>query len=225
MKSASGSKQRAGVLLMAWCGPQLCSFQSNPSSSSPYWAANAITPTHLQGAPSVTNSISLHLSPLLYLWFYVCSCKGLCNCVCVYVVWGGRVEAGTGMSHAHDLRLINHRAALMTPCRFPNVFWQSRPPLAQSSCRCTYGRFKWVAEPLSCVLPCTPHAISHIQLPLAGSEMMLEWVKNKKWRNKVVESEEDNFLIDLTSLPQEQCYLVTSAKGFFQLLCWRHLQQ
>lgn len=47
--------------------------------------------------------------------------------VCVYVCVcdvEGEVEAGTARSHAHDLRLINHRAALMTPCCFPNVFWQ-----------------------------------------------------------------------------------------------------
>lgn len=37
------------------------------------------------------------------------------------------------------------------------------PPLAWSSCRHTYGRLEWVTGPLSCVLPCTPDAISHIQ--------------------------------------------------------------
>ena len=47
----------------------------------------------------------------------------MCVCVCVCV----EVEAGPGRSHAHDLRLINHRAALMTPCCFPNVFWQRQP--------------------------------------------------------------------------------------------------
>lgn len=61
---------------------------------------------------------------------------------------------------------------------------RGRPPLAQSSCRCTYGGFKWAAEPLSCVLPRTPDAISHIQLPLARTGMMVEGVKNEKWKRR-----------------------------------------
>lgn len=46
------------------------------------------------------------------------------GCVCVEEE---EVESEAGRSHAYDLRLINHRAALMTPCCFPNVFWQWQP--------------------------------------------------------------------------------------------------
>lgn len=49
-------------------------------------------------------------------------CIGVCLCGAE-----GEVEAGTGRFHAHHLRLINHRAVLMTPCCFPNVFWQRQP--------------------------------------------------------------------------------------------------
>lgn len=49
---------------------------------------------------------------------FVCVAAGVCVSEC---------ERKASGSRARDLRLINHRRALMTPCCFPNVSWQRRP--------------------------------------------------------------------------------------------------
>lgn len=58
------------------------------------------------------------------------------------------------------------------------------PPLAQSSRRHTYGCLKWVTGPLSCVLPCTPDAISHIQPPLARKNGGGGWKRRKESKRR-----------------------------------------
>lgn len=79
----------------------------------------------MQLHPHICRGLSLPPSPPQLNALFVTVCRWTDVCVCVNAE--EEVESEAGRSHAYDLRLINHRAALMTPCCFPNVFWQWQP--------------------------------------------------------------------------------------------------
>lgn len=80
----------------------------------------------MQLHPHICRGLSLYPPPpqLKALFCEVCVCCWRSVCACEEAV---ECEREAGGSRARDLRLINHRRALMTPCCFPNVSWQRRP--------------------------------------------------------------------------------------------------